>query len=209
MTYYTDQTYIKELDGHTYTIKLHPEYDNDTTHLGEYKRSGDTWCIWRKDGTLRGDYPDLPEPLEPQDEPYTVDSRAWDLYEQAYEMWEIATSEPTILASDLHTSGWNELDYFVPFAGGMDPDEDPDEWAKYALQDYARMESLNRGDWGYVFLMVETQAPACPTCGRIDTLYSSLGGIESDMDDTDLERYIMDCISDIQGQLAAYSVKAA
>jgi hypothetical protein len=197
MAYYTGQTYTKEHNGQTYRIRIEPDIYADSSELGTYTDKPDdvTFCVWRSDGTLRGAMP--PEPTT-DDYPENEDG-FWDAYAQREE------NGPEILTDGFPRMWANEYKYFVPFCGGMrptDPGFDKAEWAKYAEQGYRRAEDLNRGGWGYVGVVVETDAPACGCRGHVETLDASLWNCESDYPDSDFDEVIDTLIADLEADLA-------
>lgn len=69
-----------------------------------------------------------------------------------------------------------EYRFFLPYAGGEKPGSD--DYREYGKQDFARMESLQRGDWSLVGVWAE--AEVC-VAGVVQTIRSGgLWGIESD-----------------------------
>jgi len=213
MAYYTDRPQAREINGRTYRIRLEVDEIPDTSWMGEYTdRPPDvTFCVWRTDGTLRGAKP--PEPEEPEDSAGLPDDEhdaVWDAYDEAMIAWD--ESGPEILKDYLPRAGWHEYKFFVPYAGGLDPYDpqtDRAEWAKYAEQDYRRMEDLNRGGWCFVGVIVETQAPTCGCCGHTETLGASLWGIESDAGDSYFDSVVEDLIGELDAELAKYAAHAA
>lgn len=90
----------------------------------------------------------------------------------------------------------NEYRYFVPFAGGEDPDC-PD-WIEYANQDYDRYEGYNRSDWHMEGIVVTAQ---CTCCNGFTGPSDSIWGVASDTPNTDKKHFINDCITEVLAQL--------
>jgi hypothetical protein len=84
--------------------------------------------------------------------------------------------------------------------------ESPENIRKYVRQNYARMESLSRGDWCYMGIRGEAQiaVPTAPKNSIIQTITSGgLWGIESDSDKDYLASVEQEELSDLRGQLKA------
>lgn len=78
---------------------------------------------------------------------------------------------------------------FKPYAGGMRPGSQ--EYREYGLQDFARMEALERGEWSpmYVHISATVTLPS----GRTVTVRTpGVGGIESDS----LDGYVQEIAED-------------
>ena len=218
MQYYTDKTYTQEKHGHTFTIKWEVEEWADLDDLGEFTQKADDYIVDRQDGTLRGAMP--PEPEEPEvDKPYPEDypdtdegqaeydaahtlyDDAWDKHDEAMDEWE--ENGQAILEQWLPRMGRGEYRYFKPYAGGLDPEENLEEWTKYAVQDYRRISDYGNG-WCYLYLVVTTPAPTCKCCGHTETLSASVGFIESDISDADADGFINELIYELEKQLEKY-----
>jgi len=229
MTYYSDEVYKVERDGLTFTMRLKVDYDSpihihDT--LGKYTDKDDDYIVDRKLGALVGPYlpePEEPDAPDPQDFATDVDydaaeeeySAAMDLYDAAYDAWDDDWGNREILADNLYTRGgcYTEYRYFKPFAGGeskpggkyTDLDGEHiipvEEWTRWAVQDYERAEGLNRGDWCFVGVVVEIDAPACALCGHVEKLTASLWGIESDADDSEFDEIRDNLIEELKRKL--------
>ena len=188
-------------------MKLEVDKDHEASLNGKYDKDARTFVVDRKDGFLYGDWEDEPE--EPYDEDFTSDGE----YNQAYQQWGEAWSEwhgkgeREILADVPSNYERGEYQYFRPYAGGLDPTDpetDLEEWTKYAVQDWERMRGLERGDWCFLGMVVQIDAPACPACGHVETLYASLWGLESDGNDAYFEEVRDGLISELQRELERY-----
>lgn len=73
-----------------------------------------------------------------------------------------------------------KYNYFLPYAGGEK--EGTEDYQKYGKQDFARMESLNNGDWNFIGIIAK--AEIVTESGIMQTIRSGgLWGIESDSGD--------------------------
>ena len=230
MTYYSDESYEIERNGRIFRMRLEVEEYPDASWIGEYTDKDDDYIIDRKMGALVGPYlpdPEEPDAPDPQDfatrEEYHVAVEQYAIamvrYDAAYDAWNDEGNRE-ILADDLHTWGGRyctEYRYFKPSAGGenepggtytdregVEHTISVEEWTKWAVQDYERAEGLNRGDWCFVGVVVQVDAPACSRCGHVETLYASLWGIESDSEDAYFEEVRDDLISELQRELEKY-----
>lgn len=101
--------------------------------------------------------------------------------------------------------------YFNPSSNYVDknghalPDHSYDEVKKYVLQDYKRMETLNRGDWCFIGLAAEAEIVTQARQGNpIQKIHSGgLWGIESDSDDSHIEETEKEELSELKNQLLA------
>ena len=69
--------------------------------------------------------------------------------------------------------------YFLPYAGGEE--QGTEDYQKYGLQDFARMEALERCEWGYLGIYAVAEVIVCGTLQRVRS--AGLWGIESDSED--------------------------
>lgn len=89
--------------------------------------------------------------------------------------------------------------------------ESPEDIRKYILQDYKRMESLNRGDWCFIGIRADAEVwlgsqseSASNYIGPTQTITSGgLWGIESDSDDSYIADEEKDQLSELKDQLRA------
>ena len=100
-----------------------------------------------------------------------------------------------------------EYRFFLPYAGGEQPGTA--EYRKYGMQDYGRMEALNRGDW--CFIGIQAEAIVSRDIGqgnkRLQRLVSGgLWGIESNSCDAYLEDVAHDELDDLKEHLEAFGV---
>jgi hypothetical protein len=71
------------------------------------------------------------------------------------------------------------VNFLLPYAGGEEPGSA--DYQKYGLQDFARMEAYERGDWS--FLYIHARAIVRLKAGNTIVVRSlGLGGVESDDD---------------------------
>ena len=97
--------------------------------------------------------------------------------------------------------------FFLPYAGGEQPGTA--EYRKYGMQDYERMEALNRGDW--CFIGIQAEATVSRDIGqghrRLQGFTSGgLWGIESDSGDDHLESVAHEELVDLKEHLEAFEV---
>lgn len=178
----------REIDGLTFTITKIYDESPDLSWLGEYQARNEDFIVDREKGILWGKTEGEP----PDEYDFDTENGSYDVdaYEKAEEKW-LATG---VWAEDLHTRNRREYRYFKPYAGGIDPLENKEEWIKCALQDYDRYEAYNRGDWCMMGVVVSLDLPDCPTCGP-RTVSDSLWGIESDSDEEYIEDLIAECMA--------------
>jgi hypothetical protein len=118
-------------------------------------------------------------------------------------------------------SHWSnrEYRYFNPSSNYVDkygkalPENTPEEVRKYTLQDYERMESLNRGHWGFIGIRAEAEyyvsTKADDKTGKhghflMQTVTSGgIWGIESDSGKAAFEEVEAEELHDLRKQLAA------
>ena len=108
--------------------------------------------------------------------------------------------------------GRHEYRYFNPSFNYIGKDGQPadgltpEEVRKYTRQDYERMESLNRGDWGFIGIRAEAEIaiPSGPQSATVQKITSGgLWGIESDSDEACFTETEQDELSDLREQLIA------
>lgn len=100
----------------------------------------------------------------------------------------------------------DEYRYFI--ASENYDGETPEDALKYTLQDYGRMEQLNRGHWCFVGLQAEARVAISLDGGqtfKLDKITSGgLWGIESDDDKSYFAEVAEGELSQLKGLLAAY-----
>src|SRR6202023_2691183 len=75
---------------------------------------------------------------------------------------------------------------------------------KYVRQDFARMESLNNGQWGFIGIHARADVQLADNGGLLQTLHSGgLWGIESDSDESYLESIQAEELATLRGELQA------
>ena len=172
------ETKTEEYEGYEFKVEIVLDESPDLSWLGQYvSKAPAEFYVNRIDGTLRGRALPEPDECDYEDKTGEVD---YDKYDAAMEVWEDNYNE--ILEEDLHTAGRHEYEYFVPCASVKDL-ESLEEWTKYALQDYDRVEGYNRGDWCMTGIVVTLDLGICPTCRKFQSVSNSLWGIESDAGD--------------------------
>lgn len=180
--------------GYTFTVEKFADYSADTSWLGKYtSKRPDAWYIDRYLGFLFGE--ELPEPEEPREEDYASEGdydAAFDKYWIAYDNWQQIPNE---ILDEVGASYYpHEYKYFLPCCGGEDYPQSmsKEEWTKCAVQDYERMEDLNRGGWGFIGLVVTLDLGPCHTCHQNVISDASVWGIESDAPDDYMDEIFED-----------------
>ena len=100
-----------------------------------------------------------------------------------------------------------EYNYFMPYAGGEKPGTD--EYRKYGLQDFKRMERLNNGDWCFIGIVAEcvVKYPIGSGNYRLEKFTSGgIWGIESDSDSTFIDEMTNEQLSDLERHLSTFGV---
>jgi hypothetical protein len=88
--------------------------------------------------------------------------------------------------------------YFKPYAGGEKPGSK--HYAKYARQDWERMEALNRGDWAFIGIKAEAQVVLSGDV--VQTITSGgLWGIESNSSEEYLQEVRQEQLAELSEQL--------
>lgn len=125
--------------------------------------------------------------------------------ENASELAALENAIETVRDAQNEASGSNvywdsrEYRYFDPsdnYKG--EPDEDV---RKYVRQDYERMESLNRGHWGYMGIKAEAKILVGNTAQEISS--GGLWGIESDSDEGHIQSTEQEELRELREQLKA------
>ena len=107
----------------------------------------------------------------------------------------------------------NQYRYFNPSSNYVDkygealPENSPEDVRKYVRQDYERMESLHRGQWG--FIGIQAEADITLADGLSQTITSGgLWGIESDSDKEYIQSVEAEELSELRKQLEALGFKS-
>jgi hypothetical protein len=154
------------------SVRIERVYDEmgQTDCIGEYTDKRTDWAICRH----CGEYVAIAEiPNKRADE---IEDELYDIEDDDPKV-ELLTKELDSL--DLHDCPqWNrEYNFFLPYAGGEEPGTE--DYQKYGLQDYKRMEGLNNGDWNFIGIIAK--AEIITPANIIQTIHSGgLWGIESD-----------------------------
>jgi hypothetical protein len=144
--------------------------DADTSTIGEYTDKRTDWAICRHCGEY------LYNAEAPNRRADEIEDELYDLEDNDPKIKELKKELDSL---DLHDCPqWNrEYNFFLPYAGGEEPGTK--EYREYGLQDYKRMEGLNRGDWNFVGIIAK--AEIITESGTMQTIRSGgLWGIESD-----------------------------
>jgi len=103
--------------------------------------------------------------------------------------------------------------YFKPYAGGENPENNEDDYRKYGLQDYNRMEAIVRGDVGFFGLSARAECRTPASRGvqtkdqRIQFLSSGgLWGIESDSESDHVMQIAKEELAELRYHLHDYGV---
>lgn len=124
-------------------VKEMADENPDTSFLGEYTDDNDGWHICRETGEYCIQIEKRIRIIE------TLTDWMYDTDNPEYEKRLQARIEKIERSGLCEYPGHSrEYRYFKPSAGGETPGTT--EYRKYGLQDYARMEQLNRGDWCFI-----------------------------------------------------------
>lgn len=126
-----------------------------------------------------------------------------------------------LLACDCSRSGRIDSHEYRYFNGPVDSykGETPEDIRKYVLQDYERMESLNRGDWCFIGVRADAEItvsiPPVTTDGFPHDSYQvqhitsgGLWGIESDSEDSYIAEVEQEQLAELKTQLRALGFSA-
>ena len=97
--------------------------------------------------------------------------------------------------------------FFLPYAGGEK--QGTEDYYKYGLQNYKRMEGLNNGDWFYTGVMAEAEVsyPIEGGSERIERFTSGgLWGIESDSSNDYIKQVSQGELADLKEHLKQFNV---
>jgi hypothetical protein len=115
---------------------------------------------------------------------YTDEVDAWHIDRQTGEYIHDLLKQPLPEGQRSFPERGREFRFFKPYAGGEKPGTD--DYKKYGLADFKRMEDLCRGDWCFVGITAkaEVRYPISTNCQRITSFQSGgLWGVESDSKD--------------------------
>jgi hypothetical protein len=212
------------------TIKRMIDEDPDTSWLGEYGQSSTSEFSIDREHTLEC----------PVNSPNTIGQNwlarirkhivegsiewVWSPEEVLDDIHEtLDTCSDSLYDCDCGESGdmqRHEYRYFNPSFNYVDknghalPENTPEEVRSYVRQDYERMESANRGDWGFIGIRTECEVnlpyQVNKGCVKGREVYHNvkevlssggLWGIESDSEDSYLESVEKDELADLRSQL--------
>lgn len=164
----------------------------DTSTIGEYTDTAEDHYIDRHSGQFCADVRKaaIADALEEWKRSQTADGHyvtfntidgVWDSLEDDSEDAEwIDTFDPDSVPWEQPEGRDNR--YFIAYAGGESPDLSADsDYRKYALQDFARMESMNGGDWCYLGIRAGAEIVVNGVSQEITS--GGLWGVESDSGD--------------------------
>jgi hypothetical protein len=196
------------------TIKRMPDRDPDTSYLGEYSngptsdysidREHDIECpaqTYNKPTELLNQLERIIQYLEIERtaEASKPESTLWESLDEAQGL--IAEGQEELLQCTCEYHGdreRNELRYFNPCHQNY-TELEHSEIVKYCLQDYARMQSLNRGDWCFIGVRAEA---AIVVDGVVQNISSGgLWGVESDSDQAYFTEIESEQLSELREQL--------
>lgn len=195
----------------------------DTSYLGEYTNRADDWNIHRPSGEFVIDHKQdqMREQLDGakraildrwKDEiadgatvEFCADDEAIDNQQL------VATIEYDDDGTAQADEDWENLDYsleenlreytyFAPYAGGEPAGTD--EYRKYAMQDYKRMEGLNSGDWNYVG--IRCVATIDVNGEELEIESPGLWGVESDSGREYFAEIIGEQLAELRAQLLEF-----
>lgn len=194
--------------------------DADFSYIGEYTNRADDWNIHRPSGEFVIDHKrkELSE-LLPEAKQMILDRWSEEIADgasvvfcdddDAIENREL-TAEITYDDGDTDTD-WvaleyspqeysREYTYFAPYAGGEPAGSD--DYRKYAMSDYRRMESLNRGDWHYVGIRCVATIDVNGKDLEIES--PGLWGVESDSGREYFAEIIGEQLTELRAQLLEF-----
>jgi hypothetical protein len=206
------------------SVKLVRDYDDspDTSHLGEYSNRPETeYAIDRAHSedcaSVREDVKQAKQTLEhvqqtigdlQKNVPFSEEETSeYQALENAYT--EVGELFDSIDECDCGERGDMERNQYRYFNGPVEnyEGESPKDIRKYIRQDYDRMESLNRGDWGYICIQAKAEIITCTNKaglyhGPVQIISSgSLCGIESDSSKTYFEEIEEGQLAELKSQL--------
>lgn len=192
------------------SIQVFADYDEspDTSFMGEYTTKAADWSIDRR----KNDFvfklrqreriiETLNEWIENECENPRITPEVIAHYKKRVEKIECSFPDDCYIDR-------NSYEYFKPYAGGEKPGTA--DYRKYAMQDYARMESLNNGNWQYIGIIAKAKIliPSnIPESAQYQTISSGgLWGIESDGGKEYLDDIITEELAGLAGQLEALGI---
>jgi hypothetical protein len=167
-----------------FDVKIKRDVDDspDTSWIGEYTDTLETGVIVRRDNEF---YEKLPREMERNDDGTFAGKGDF--------------------INPLPERG-REFRGFKPYAGGEKAGTK--EYYQYGMQDYERMEGLERGDWRFIGIRAIAKVGVSLDGGKnfkVDKITSGgLWGIESDAEDSDLKEIEQEQLSELKDLLLAY-----
>jgi len=180
----------------------------DTSWIGEYTDKADEWSICRHCGEYLYNaerYDRLTSILE--DEIFWMEEWEEDeTHPVVYDAMQTALNKFFNRQHDCPHS-IRKCNYFKPYACG-EP-EGSKNYQNYGLEDYKRMEALNRGDFSFIGIMAEATVSYSTGNGnrRLETFTSGgLWGIESDSSDDYIKEVEEQELDDLKEHLTKFGV---
>lgn len=135
---------------------------------------------------------------------YSPDTSCLGKYTDTYSDWAIRrdNGEFCCQSKDEQPPRGHEYRYFLPYARGEKPGTK--HYKKYGKQDFARMESLYRGDWFFIGIYAQANMSDGHTFRS-----GGLWGIESDSGREYIEQVAREEIADLRNTLASYGVNTS
>ena len=162
------------------TVKAIQDESPDTSFIGEYTDD-------LRPGVIVRDYEEFYEKLPAE-------------MERDYDGRFLSKGAPTVPAKGREYRG------FIPYAGGEKPGTK--DFYKYGMEDFKRMEGLERGDWSFIGIRAEAQVSYGQNGNsrRLEWFTSGgLWGIESDSGEY-LKEVAKDELADLRAHLEQFNV---
>lgn len=183
------------------SVEIKHEIDDcaDTSYLGEYTDTPSDWAIYRRESKYCHDLDLETQQLEYQE--YLADcakcgcndSDCEDCNPLSFDDW-VGEND---CSYEYQTRG-REYAFFVPYAGGEQ--QGTEDYQKYGMQDFERMERLNNGDWYYIGVQAVAKIRVNGILQKISS--GGLWGIESDSGSDYLEEIDQEQAKELQEQLS-------
>lgn len=132
---------------------------------------------------------------------YTDDASDWCIVRQEGEFLAVLEEQGVY---QLPSRG-RECRFFIPYAGGEKPGTE--NYIKYGMQDYKRMERLNEGNWCFIGIVAiaEVQTSQDGKLWQSQKISSfGLWGIESDSDEEYIKSVQQEQLADLKTQLLEF-----
>ena len=207
---------------HAVTLQRMTDSNPDTSWLGHYSSRAETdYAIDRRHSLeCQSANPEAKTAIEQleraiaylesrkEDVGYDRDNETWTALDDSQDV--LITLQSELEECDCGERGDMERGEYRYFNGCIEnyQGETPEDIRKYVRQDYERMESLNRGDWGYIGVRAEAEI-LIPASGepahyvRQEITSGGLWGVESDSDAGYISEIEAEQVAELREQLQA------